>query len=504
MYNIILSNYWIYIWQHLNFLTIYDKDKEKYYLNETFFVKFLENYWDKELFNMKENYMMNNYKMYKTFKNIFSRTSMNKDNNPNYVNHTNFEKINMTFKQYTSQLYDIIKNTSRNYEEQVNEQLYKIFLNKDYTMDDFLNQLKQLLQYDLFKNVVPSDIKGYENIKNYIILLNNKDFLKLFIPIAKINPEKKIVRSYKDILYNNTSKISRHQNNINNLIKKGEGTKFDKEYYIFSNMLDNYSDILKNNPLNLVNMIDNPEKTIGHYYKYFFNIDTYKFIDNKFSIRQNVQSHDLEHVIKKYIEGLLWTFNYYYNETNNISKWFYDDERAPIMRDIYIYIQNNPNCLKKIYNELKMYDVNLNNFFNPIEQLMYITPQIDENVNLIPKKYLHFFKTNDYYLDINNIINNMDKEIDCTGAKYLNKCLIKSLKNYDEKYDDEFIKQLRIIDNEQDYNVYKKKYQETGYIKFSANCSPNSFSALATDTLFAFILSIAHNICANMSKSPPW
>lgn len=447
--------------------------KNKYYLNNKFFIKFLEKYWDNELFNMKENYMINTYKMYKMFKMIYSQTSLNKKNNPNYVNHNNFEKFNMKFNEYTIKVFNLIKSVGVDNKNDnlkiVNNELDKLF-NKDYNKKDYLNQLKQLVQYNLFKYLLPSDVKEYNDIKNYIILLTDLDFLKILIPVVKGNKENKIVRKYKDNVYQNTSKITRHQNAINNLIKKGEGTKYDKEYYIFSNMLDHYSLILKNKPLNLVNMTDNPKKTLSNFYKKFFNIDEYNFIENKYSIKKGVQTNKLENCIKRYIEGLMWTFNYYYNETNNVSNWFYDGERAPILRDIYIYLYNNPSSLEQAYNDLKIYDIDsLKNYFSTIEQLMYITPRIEENKELIPKKYLSFFNTDNYYVNINDIIKNLGKEVDCTGARYLNKCLIKSLKNYDMEYDKQFIKKLRLINlsrNINKYNKVKKKYIETGKLKF--------------------------------------
>lgn len=452
------------------YLTEFRKDKNKWYLNGSFFVKFLEFYWDKELFNMKENYMMNNYKMYKMFKNIFSNVGKNKNADPNFVNHTNFEKMNMRFKQHVSKIFDIIKScpssNKSTHLELVNEKLHNLF-SKDYTESDFLNHLKQLVQFDLFKYSVPEYVRGYNGIKNYLTSLDNQEFLKLFLPIARKNPEKKVVRSYRDDVYKNISKTTRHKNAINDLIARGEGTKFDKEYYIFSNMLDHYSKMLKNEPLNLVNMKDDPNKTLGNYYKLFFDVDKYKFIENKHSIREGVQTMKLQNGIKKYIEGLIWTFNYYYNETNNVSKWFYDGERAPILRDIYIYIKNNPKCLKKAYNDLKTFEItSLKEFFSPVEQLMYITPKTNENKNLIPKKYIHFFETNNYYLNIDKLAQNVGKEIDCLGARYLNRCSIVSLKNYDMGYDDKFIKELRLIVGSGKYKLYKKKYIETGNIKY--------------------------------------
>jgi 5'-3' exonuclease len=203
--------------------------------------------------------------------------------------------------------------------------------------------------------------------------------------------------------------------------------------------------MLKNQPLILANMIDKPADTIKSYYKKYFDIDNYTFIINKDDIIPI--NEELNDVIRSYLEGLLWTFNYYYNESNNISTWFYKYEKAPILRDIYIYIYNNPNSLREIYNKLKKYNVDPSNFFNETELLMYITPYIIENEPIVPKKFLNFFKTDQYYIDndVYKIVNNLKDYIDCTGARFLNKCTILSLKKYDTSYDMQFIERLREI-----------------------------------------------------------
>jgi 5'-3' exonuclease len=158
------------------------------------------------------------------------------------------------------------------------------------------------------------------------------------------------------------------------------------------------------------------------YYKKFFGIDQYKFTNNIHQINKSMQNDKLKHAIQKYIGGLLWTFNYYYNETNNVSYWCYDEEKAPILRDIYIYIYNNPNCLREIYNSLKIFDVtDIDNYFNPLEQLLYVTPNIPYNYSLIPDKYLNFFKTNEYYLDLNILVENLKDNIVCIGSRFLGK-----------------------------------------------------------------------------------
>jgi 5'-3' exonuclease len=437
------------------YLIEFNKNKNKYYLNSNFFVKFLEFYWDLELFNMKEQYMMNIYKMYKQFKTIFSTLDINKNNNSNYINHTNLNEIEQLFQLYTLKFIEIIKSislqSSKNASDMIIDQ-FNQFIKKqenkfNYNYNDYTNHLKKLIKIEPFIKHVPNEInKNYQAVKKYLDNLSIDEFINFFIKVAKL--EQNIVQKYKDEKFKNTSKTSKHSNAINDLGKKGESTSFDKEYYLFNNLLDTYSTILQNEPLVLVDMENNPETTIGNYYKKFFGIDQYKFTNSIHQINKSMQNDKLKHAIQKYIGGLLWTFNYYYNETNNISYWCYDEEKAPTLRDIYIYIYNNPNCLREIYNSLKIYNVtDLDNYFNPIEQLLYVTPNISDNYILIPEKYLNFFKTNEYYLDLNILVESLKDNIVCIGARFLNKCMIPKLIRYDMQYDKQFIKEIRAIKN---------------------------------------------------------
>ena len=111
-------------------------------------------------------------------------------------------------------------------------------------------------------------------------------------------------------------------------------------------------------------------------------------------------------MIINYIEGILWTFNYYFNKTNNVSNWYYKYKESVFISDIYSYIYKNPNSLKDIYNNLKKYNVNdLNKYFTPDKQLEFISPKD----KLIKK-----------------ILSNLSNEINCK-TKFINQCDIKSL-----------------------------------------------------------------------------
>jgi 5'-3' exonuclease len=298
-----------------NYLVLFDK---KYILNTNFFVDFLKKYLEFEQFNINEKYMNETYRFYRKFKNIYSLEYEN-------VNHKNFDDIN---KQFNDKLDNFIKNPL-NY---INDNV-------------FINQIKQIIQ----PNTIDTNLDNKRFVKKFSILKNNRIF-----------------KRYKWDKFTFTSNIPFHKNRINSMIKNGYNTNYDKELYIFINILDKY--------------------------------------DKMF--RKKVKYDITNDMIINYIEGILWTFNYYFNQTNNVSYWYYKYKESVFISDIYSYIYKNPNSLKDIYNNLKKYNVNdLNKYFTPDKQLEFISPKD----KLIKK-----------------ILSNLSNEINCK-TKFINQCDIKSL-----------------------------------------------------------------------------
>ena len=298
-----------------NYLVLFDK---KYILNSNFFISFLKKYLEYEQFNINEKYMNETYRFYKKFKNIYSLEYEN-------VNSTNFDDIN---KQFNDKLDNFIKNPL-NY---INDNI-------------FINQIKQIAQ----PNIIDTNLDNKKFVKKFSILKNNRIF-----------------KRYKWEKFTFTSNIPFHKNRINSMIKNGYNTNYDKELYIFINILDKY--------------------------------------DKMF--RKKVKYNITNDMIINYIEGILWTFNYYFNKTNNVSYWYYKYKESVFITDIYSYIYKNPNSLKDIYNNLKKYNVtDLNKYFTPDKQLKFISPK--DNI-------------------IQKILSNLSNEINCK-TKFINQCDIKSL-----------------------------------------------------------------------------
>ncbi len=41
-----------------------------------------------------------------------------------------------------------------------------------------------------------------------------------------------------------------------------------------------------------------------------------------------------------YLEGMLWVFDYYYNDPSYINRWYYEHERAPLLKHFVQFLEN--------------------------------------------------------------------------------------------------------------------------------------------------------------------
>lgn len=245
-------------------------------------------------------------------------------------------------------------------------------------------------------------------------------------------------------------------------------TKYDEELYDFEHKNGKYKQYLNANgpELGKVKSINgklkvyNMKKSIQRYYDYFF------------------ENTDLQSVLANYTEGLIWLFEYYYNDfgSNYANNWYYKYTTSPLVRDIYKYLKKHK--LSKI--DMNIYKIPTQQHFNLIELLMYVSPCYNM-LYMIPNEYHDFIKQ--YYVDLDpiagEIINGTgQKYINCSGHTFLSKCHF----HINHKFsDDEFFTLVRNIpipeslktnfSPKDDYvcifqnhhkEKYKKQYQETG------------------------------------------
>lgn len=251
-----------------------------------------------------------------------------------------------------------------------------------------------------------------------------------------------------------------------------EPTKYDIEMYKFNNMFDEYRSKLDAKRLNLGYISVDPRTNtwksekivegVQRYYKEFFNISG--------SLDTN-KNPKLKSLVKEYLEGLVWVFEYYYNNFSEkynrgySDTWFYSYRSSPLLTQIYSYLDKNRDrsIIKGITNELTKYRVDKKGYFNCLEHLMYTSPAPNIK-SLIPKEYRKFADSK-FYPDISKMAKdtyyNRSKSVDCRGVIFLNKCHLVGVHTYkDYNKDRQFIKTLRKIKLSHDSRSRSGEYRQ--------------------------------------------
>jgi len=249
----------------------------------------------------------------------------------------------------------------------------------DYIFITFLignDFLPHLLAYDLRNDGLNILLQKY--IELYVIYENNL--------IKKNNINWGFLKVYLNKLKNNESEL---------LLKK---TKKRKKFRLNKTYDSEYSkklDLLNNSPIlnqEKENIIDIGTKNWKYrFYKHAMNI---------------YDDDDITQCCINYIEGLKWTFDYYFKGCKSW-KWKYNYRHAPSIQDI-INTMNNINLSAIKLPESKHY--------NPIVQLLSIFPKT--SIDLIPSEYRKLMKSesniSDYYPS--------DYQIDTYYKRYFWQC----------------------------------------------------------------------------------
>jgi 5'-3' exonuclease len=232
-----------------------------------------------------------------------------------------------------------------------------------------------------------------------------------------------------------------HKNNI----KEKHLNDYRKELYKFDNMLDEYYIKFNAQPLMLT------KNKINDYYEKYFDVT---LTNNNGDLTKEANQ-----VMHNYLEGILWVFNYYYNDTSYVNKWYYEHERAPLMRHFLMFLDKiSLEYFNDVYTNLSKYQVsNLENYFNPVEQLIYVSPMTEDIIKLLPSNYRKYITSDNldpflrtYFIDINEIVirlwnDKISKDVDCRGIIYFNKCGIKSIGRPTSADDKQFLKAIRKV-----------------------------------------------------------
>jgi 5'-3' exonuclease len=380
-----------------NYLVLLDNNNDiKFNLNLDFLRKILINLKPEEDDFINNNDLYHHYLNYGKFKYVFSDTIITEQNI-------------VGLYQELKQDYEYLKNSIRNG-----------------------SNLDKFIYDDVFVNYLKKSINITDDTTNSVInttYLTNHEFIKL---LTKYKNEDFPRISFNLNTFSHSIKDNYHKNKIQGM------NDYEKELYKFEKLLDEYYVKFNASPLDL-----NPNQ-INKYYQKYFHTDNLNLIMNK------------------YIEGMLWVFNYYFNDRDYLNWWFYTYERAPLIRDLSTYCNKiTHDQFQKLYTDLISYKVSNSKksiYFNPIEQLIYVSPLTTSTLKLLPSAYRIFLESRnnlnpflkDYFLDLKQIVQdlwtkNPSDEIDCHSIIFLNKCLLKSMKKYSENDDIEFIEIMRKI-----------------------------------------------------------
>ena len=169
-------------------------------------------------------------------------------------------------------------------------------------------------------------------------------------------------------------------------------TNFVNKLEKFTFELDNYPSI--NKFPYVINPLEDTTWKSNYYYHLF-----------------GCQSNNLiKNICKNYIEGLVWTTNYYFNAIFN-KFWYYQYNYAPCVSDIYKYLKSL--TVSEFDTINKKTKTNNNSYINPIIQLLMVLPPYSKK--LLPD-------------NLQKIMNEL--EYGCVHYYPLKFCLTSYLKSY--------------------------------------------------------------------------
>lgn len=316
--------------------------------------------------------------------------------------------------RYVFEDFDIginnVKDVLNKFREWYNLLQQKIYHKKKY--DDIINN-KYLTA--LSKCIVMNET-NYAKKPTNILLSDLKEYYQKFQKFPEIIFKQ--LRTFNKSIYE-----KRYYNEISNK------NKYEIQILKFEKLLDEYIDKFNGGPI-----IFKDSNT--YYHEYFEN-------------------EDIENVCADYIEGIQWVFNYYFIDRDYINNWYYRHEKAPLLKNLNEYLGNiNLKNFEYISKQLEMYKVdNAIEYFNPLEQLIYVSVYSPDTLKLLPKEYAEFYNSkigSEFKTNLKEDAKLMWKEkkcsfLNCKGSAYFTKCINHKIKRMTYEEDEIFKKTIRKI-----------------------------------------------------------
>ncbi len=397
-----------------------EKINNKNKLNYDVLLSFIKKIQEDEYQNLQKNYMASHYRNYDKIKKILDADNNNfTEKLNNFL--TELRKLNETIKTHNYNSDDDYKNIIDN---------------------DFLEKLASITSFD-----------NNEKIDNIPI------FLKKYIIYYKRNHRPPYIKiNFQHYSHSINDKYHEERINQKYLFDPTMNiTEYDRELYKFENMLDEYKvklnaqsldlGVIKLDSKNYVLKADNLTSSIAKYYAKFFDIDDI-----------NINNPKMYQVVKDYLIGLLWVFEYYYNNQINddyvFNFYYYKNHRAPLLKEIYHFLKFTKNDIIDITSkQLNEYKGTKDKYFNQIEHMIYVSPFPTVKVLLGNNSKIEEISKviSNTSINIDSIVDEIwnkqtNDTIDCFGVKFLTKCSLKINITSSKESDIEFIEKIRKIE----------------------------------------------------------
>lgn len=349
----------------------------------------------------------------------------------------------------------------------------KMMGNKSANENEMYEYVKKYInEYGNFVKELITNQDVADIIEKYII--NNKQFLEKLVAF-EIKKSKSIGKSVKEVSteiannilkkYKETQRISRpffsiHKSRkgslqkfhiqkyledpVNKLIndKEGDLTDYDKDIILLDWKIGEYAEMLnslitENEDINFGNVTLDfkkfklylPAINRDYYYESYLGIEPH-------------ESERKKYILREYLFGLIWTFDFYFNKNNarsnllHVSTWFYPLHKAPLLKEIVQSLQYfvKKNKVNIFSDKIKRNLTNRDKFLNRYEQLLYTVPK--NRISPIIKGYEKLLENEDLFPDMEKYVDKIwntdtsSEYIDCRRVTFITKCILKKVHNY--------------------------------------------------------------------------
>lgn len=300
----------------------------------------------------------------------------------------------------------------------ISRNLDKYVLN-DFILKHIIIELSSHEESHLQRKYLISNYSNYQNIKKDLGAIDDNFIDKLKYAITDPNILSKLtnlnvdlvdksIKANKLVILKKNALSLDNEKYYDRFKKQNFDTVYDRELFKLDNMLDQYTTYF-NAQLTDISKISviNQNSKLNLYIEPFIE-STKRYYTTKF------HGTDIKTVVRKYLEGLVWVFNYYFNDYKLINKpnlWYYEYDHAPLLTSITKHFLDND--IKKFSDY--DYETNIKLYFNPFEHFVYVSPLRLLNLPDYIKKYERFVP------DIKKKLTS-GKLINCNNALYLTKC----------------------------------------------------------------------------------